>query len=161
MKEIYNNYYITKDGDIFNKYKKKIKPVNNGKGYLIVGLSFEGKRIVKSVHRLLAEAFIKNPNNLSDVNHIDGDRRNNSLSNLEWISHGDNIKHSYLLKNRSALGIHNANCKTTEEDVIQICKYLEEGLKSSKIRDLGYNYNLVRSIKIRKIWNEISKDFIF
>ena len=161
MKEIYNNYYITKNGDIFNKHNKKITPVDNGRGYLIVGLTFEGKRIIKAVHRLLAEAFIDNPNNLSDVNHIDGDRRNNSLSNLEWLSHGDNIKHSYSLGNRCAKGSNNANCSTTEETVITICGYLESGLKPCQIRDLGFNYSLVRGIKNRKRWCHISCNFNF
>ena len=161
MKQIYENYFITETGEIYNKYNKQIKPVDNGKGYLIVGLTVENKRIIKAVHRLLAEAFISNPNNFSDVNHIDGDRRNNSLKNLEWLTHGDNIKHSYLLKNRSALGENNANCKTTEETVRLICNYLEQGYKPSKIRDLGFNYTLVRSIKRRRNWINISKDFNF
>lgn len=161
MKIIYENYTINEDGEIFNRYNKKIQPVDNGKGYLVVGLTYKNKRVTKAIHRLLAEAFIENPFQLSDVNHIDGDRRNNSLSNLEWLSHGDNIKHSYNLQNRSATGSNNANCKTIEETVFQICKYLEEGIKPSKIRDLGFNYTLIRSIKCKKIWKHISKNFTF
>ena len=122
---------------------------------------YKNKRITKAIHRLLAEAFIDNPLQLSDVNHIDGDRRNNSLSNLEWLSHGNNIKHSYKLQNRSATGSNNANCKTIEENVFQICSYLQDGLKPSKVRDLGFNYNLVRKIKSRQNWEHISKNFIF
>ena len=128
----------------------------------MVGLTdASGKRIIKTIHRILAEVFIPNPLNLSDVNHIDGDRQNNCLSNLEWLSHGDNIKHSYNLNNRSSIGFNNANCKTTEEVVLKICTYLSEGFKSSDIRDFGFSYDLVRSIKRRKCWKHISKDFIF
>ena len=138
MKQIYDNYYITENGDIFNKYNKKIKPCDNGRGYLMVGLTdASGKRIIKTIHR------------------------NNCLSNLEWLSHGDNIKHSYNLNNRSSIGFNNANCKTTEEVVLKICTYLSEGFKSSDIRDFGFSYDLVRSIKRRKCWKHISKDFIF
>ena len=160
MKKIYDNYYVTEDGKVFNNFKQ-LSPCDNGKGYLILGLTYNKKRFIIAVHRLVAMCYVDNPYDLPEVNHKDGNRLNNHKSNLEWCTHSENIKHSYLLKNRSALGTNNANCKTTKEDVIQICKYLEEGLKSSKIRDLGYSYNLVRSIKIRKIWNEISKDFIF
>ena len=156
MKEIYNNYKIDTDGSIYNKYGKKLKPSDNGKGYLIVGLRVEGKYITKAVHRLLAEAFIDNPENKPEVNHIDANRLNNELNNLEWVSHGENIQHSYNLKNRSALGSNNANCKTDEETVKQICEYIASGLSSSEIRDLGYSYTLVRSIKVKNNWKHIS-----
>lgn len=162
MKQIYDNYTINEDGDVFNKYDKKLSPVDNGKGYLMVGLTLNsGKRIVKTIHRLLAEAYIDNPMDFSDVNHIDGDRKNNKLENLEWLSHGDNIKHSYKLNNRSATGVKNANCITTEEEVNEICHYLSSGFKSSQIRDLGYNYSLVRKIKRRAGWIHISCNYDF
>lgn len=82
MKEIYVNYKINENGFVFNKYGKELSPCDNGKGYLIVGLTVEGKRKTKAIHRLLAEAFIPNPDNLPEVNHKDANRRNNSLDNL-------------------------------------------------------------------------------
>ena len=85
---------------------------------------------------------------------------NNSLSNLRWLSHGDNIKHSYSLKNRSAVGINNARCITTEGEVIEICKLLQEGYSCVELRDIfGFSYNLVRKIKSRKNWISISKGY--
>ena len=86
---------------------------------------------------------------------------NNSLDNLEWVTHGQNIKHSYSLKNRSALGINNTNVSLTENTVKEICQYLEQGIKSSKLRDMGYPYNIVRKIKSKAIWTHISKDYNF
>lgn len=162
-KIIYDNYTIYENGDIYNKYNKKMVSVDNGRGYLSLGLQIEpkGKRVYKAVHRLLAEAFIPNPNNYSDVNHIDGNRKNNCLTNLEWCTHGKNIQHSYKLENRSALGENNAKCKTNEKIVNEICIHLENGLKPSFIRDLGYDYNLIRAIKARKNWNHISNNYNF
>lgn len=162
-KIIYDNYTIYENGDIYNKYNKKMVSVDNGRGYLSLGLQIEpkGKRVYKAVHRLLAEAFIPNPNNYSDVNHIDGNRRNNNLSNLEWCTHGENIQHSYNLKNRSALGENNARCKTNESIVHEICKHLENKSKPSFIRNLGYDYSLIRSIKRRQTWKHISNNYNF
>lgn len=58
-------------------------------------LSKENKRNYRRVHRLVALAFIPNPDNLSQVNHIDGDKTNNNIENLEWISNKDNTQHGY------------------------------------------------------------------
>ena len=161
MKQIYENYFVTEKGEVYNKYKKLLSPVDNGRGYLILGLTRGGKRYTKAIHRLVAEAFIPNPNNLPEVNHKDTNRYNNSVENLEWITHGDNIKYSYTMNNRSALGESNANCITDQHTVIEICELLEQGLKASKIRDLGYNYALVRKIKSKQNWSHISCNYNF
>lgn len=150
-------YFVREDGKIINKHGKKLSPYDNGSGYLVVGLNIKRKRTSKSIHRILAECFIPNPDNLSDVDHIEGDRRNNSLSNLRWLTHGENIRHSYTLCSRSAKGENNSRCKTTEGDVHEICRLLSNGLDSKDIRDLGFNYNRVRAIKGRKNWTHISK----
>lgn len=64
-------------------------------GYLVVSISVNAKRKICTVHRLVACAFIGNPNNCRDVNHKDGNKKNNNVENLEWVEHGENIKHSY------------------------------------------------------------------
>ena len=66
---------------------------NNGK-YKTVTEVVGGVQRNHYVHRLVAETFIPNPHMLSDVNHIDGDRYNNDVSNLEWLSHADNCRHA-------------------------------------------------------------------
>lgn len=158
-KEIGDGYTINLEGVVTNKNGKILTPQDNGKGYLIISLYINGKRTVKAIHRLLAEAFIPNPLKLSDVDHIDGNRRNNSLENLRWLTHGQNIKHAFYLENRSAKGTSNARCKTDENTVHSICKLLQEGFSSAKIRDFGFDYSLVRAIKSRKNWNFISDNY--
>jgi len=63
--------------------------------YTCYHLTKNGKTKKKRLHRLLAINFIPNPKNKPQVNHIDGNKHNNSLSNLEWVTRGENIKHAY------------------------------------------------------------------
>lgn len=161
MKQIYENYFVTQDGKVYNKHNKLLSPFDNGRGYLVLGLTIKGKIRTKAIHRLVAEAFIENPNNLPEVNHKDCNRLNNSVENLEWITHSENIKYSYTMGNRNVLGESNANCKTNQQIVIEICELLDKGFKPSKIRDLGYNYALVRKIKSKQNWSHISCNYNF
>ena len=88
IKEVtgFPKYLIDTNGNIYNKRtNKKLKDRDNGRGYKKVGLyTEEGKMVNKYIHRLVAETFIDNPNNLPEVNHIDEDKSNNCVDNLEW-----------------------------------------------------------------------------
>ena len=107
---------VNDNGGMFLLKSKILKPVMNDQGYLRIGLRKDGKRKHKRVSRLVAEAFIPNPENKPQINHKNGDRTDNNVSNLEWVSVSDNIKHSYrvLKRKRSMLGkigINNPNSK--------------------------------------------------
>jgi hypothetical protein len=83
-----------------NKHEKILKPNLNHKGYEVVHLSNPNKEGYKTscmVHRLVAEAFIPNPENKPQVNHIDGNKLNNNMKNLEWCTNLEN--HEHKLKN--------------------------------------------------------------
>lgn len=83
------------DGRLRFYPEKIIKDLNTGTGYRHVCLYQNKRRKQSYVHRLVAEAFIPNPNNFGDVNHIDGCKTNNHYQNLEWCSRSKNIKHAY------------------------------------------------------------------
>ena len=72
-----------------------LKPFKSTKGYLRIELNCYGKRKIFSVHRLVALAFLDNPLNKPQVNHIDGDKTNNNITNLEWCTNSENQLHSY------------------------------------------------------------------
>ena len=78
-----------------------LKPYKNKKGYLKASLSYGGKSIKKRINRLVAIAFIDNPYNLPQVNHKDGNKENNSISNLEWVTNSENQKHATKLRRLS------------------------------------------------------------
>lgn len=89
-----DRYITRKDGvTLFKKGKLMTKKINLD-GYCIYHLSKDGKESHVSAHRLVAEAFIPNPDKLPEVNHIDFNRENNTYINLEWVTHHDNVKHS-------------------------------------------------------------------
>lgn len=93
-----SEYYVYKNGDIKNaKSKRKLKPYLSSGNYLyIIVATNKGKRKHHiRVHRLVAKAFIPNPNNYKCVNHIDGNKLNNNVDNLEWCDYSQNIKHAY------------------------------------------------------------------
>ena len=98
MKDIkgYENIYgITSCGKVWSyKYKKFLKPNANRDGYLYVNLYKDGKMKHYKIHRLVAEAYLPNPENLPQVDHIDGNKTHNYLNNLQWITHRDNSRKS-------------------------------------------------------------------
>ena len=91
----YPNYMIYEDGRVYNK-KRNIfmKPTLDNVGYLIIGLSENGKRIQTSIHRLIALHYITNPDNKPCVDHIDRDRQNNNIENLRWVTMRENCSNS-------------------------------------------------------------------
>lgn len=87
-----NNYSINRNGEVRNDVTGRIKKAysNPANGYLTVDLYSNNKSQKVTVHRLLAEAFIPNPENKPCIDHKDGNRQNNSLSNLRWATYSEN-----------------------------------------------------------------------
>ena len=86
--EGWEDYTIDINGNVFSKRKNKyLKPIKNKCGYYNISLNKNKHRKECSIHRLVAETFIPNPNNYPVVNHIDGNKSNNNVDNLEWCTY--------------------------------------------------------------------------
>ena len=91
-------YEINEDGILRNvKSKKIVQGYCEKNGYIRVRIENKclGKVIRTTIHRLVAEAFIPNPNNKPEINHIDSIRHHNNVSNIDWVTHSENMKHSF------------------------------------------------------------------
>jgi hypothetical protein len=105
-----SNYEISKDGQIRNKLTGYIRKqcIGNTAKYKLVGLKFlDGSYKNCLVHRLMAEAFIENPNNKLQVNHKNGIKTDNRLENLEWVTRSENIQHMYDIGLKTYKPMHN------------------------------------------------------
>lgn len=96
------------------------------------------------------------------VNHIDGNKHNNSLSNLEWCTCSENLKHAFTNNLYSQTGEHNSCSKLTEDDVKQIVQRL---LLSEKVTDIAKEFNVkyttITAIKTHKKWAYLTKGIVF
>lgn len=155
------NYCINEDGLILNvRTRGVIRPSIGKKGYLQVCLT---NKNTYSIHRLAALTFIENKENKTEVNHIDGNKLNNHISNLEWNTTQENLEHKRInnlgktLKAKlSATGINNSKAKLDEEDVIFIrtnCETIIDIKKFSK--ELNVSIATIYDIKNRRSWTHI------
>jgi len=149
-------YAVTKNGHIYSYYAKGLlSPKTDKDGYLGVCLQKEGKKKYFQVHRLVAITYLDNPKKLPTVNHIDGNKSNNSLSNLEWNTIADNIKHAHLTNLRCHRGSKNQRSKLKDRDIREI----RELLRNEKPADIADFYGVVPGtiyhIKNNKNWRHV------
>ena len=129
-------YFVTEDGKVIGIKGCEMK-LNAGKsGYFQVRSTRLNKTF--SVHRMVAETYIPNIKNKSDVNHINGIKTDNRVENLEWVLHRENLDHA--IKNNLVLkGEKNRNSKLKDVDVIKIHSLLQKGITT---KELSETYNV-------------------
>lgn len=104
--------YAPNNGGVFFKEEKILKQVKNKKGYCTVSLSKRSKKQSVTVHRLVAKAFVSNPNSSLTVNHINEIKTDNRAENLEWMSISENVKYGNGIKRSSISRTNNPKrCK--------------------------------------------------
>lgn len=153
-----DEYTIDTNGIVYNvtrnKYLKGTKITKNNRYSKIHLDKFY------PLHKLVAEHFVPNPNDYSEVNHIDGNRHNNCADNLEWCTHRENIHHCW----NNDLHIHqngeiNPAHKLTENDVKKIWSLRHTGLTAQQIKDilkLKVSITTIKAIRRGETWTSVT-----
>jgi hypothetical protein len=163
----FENYSIDVKGNVYNnKTKRPIKAhLNKQTGYLQIKLHKDKKSYSKRIHRLLAEAYIPNPNNLSYIDHIDNNKTNNDINNLRWVLPKENYELAVedgLTTPINKQVFSHASCenhgrtKLSNIDVINIRKLAKLGVSRKELGEL-YNksYSRITDIVNYKTWKNI------
>jgi hypothetical protein len=168
----YEGYYKVSDTGIVRSIDRKINLQNgksrkikgrtiaskkNNDGYLFVSVSRDGESITKYIHRAVAEAFLPNPKNLPEVNHLNGDKCNNCIVNLAWVTHRQNVQHCYdtgLCKNKGgnhvfAVGVIDNMLGKEFSTIKDWCA--ARGINYSTGRNLLTGHNASKSIDLSAI----------
>lgn len=107
-------YEVDTNGVVYSKKGQPLKYSINHSGYCIVNFYDHNTRKGFAVHTLVAETFIPNPENKPTVNHIDGNKENNSVKNLEWATYKEQIDHAHHILGYDNSGGNNANAKAVQ-----------------------------------------------
>lgn len=112
----------------------------NNKGYLVFDFRRRGGKCIP-VHRLVAEAFIPNPNNYPQINHKDGNKQNNCVDNLEWCNNSINQIHAFKNKLQQG-GFKHPNSKLTYNQVVYIKRNYKKGVRGYGMKKLAKKFNV-------------------
>ena len=169
-KSINGRYSVSELGDVKDTYTSRIlSPYMTGKyrNYQAVSLKIDGKWKQYKIHRLVAQAFIPNPDSKPQVNHIDGNTCNNNVNNLEWCTNRENQIHAWKngLNHRTEkstnpphkYGSKTNNSKLTEQNVVEIKMMLLDGrLSCACIADLdNVDRHTIYSIRNGRTWSQV------
>ena len=145
----YEGYQISNLGRVKNgKTGKILKPYQTQKAYLTVGFWLNGKKKRLYIHRLVAQAFLLNPQNFPEVNHINGSKTDNCLCNLEWSSSSANVAHAYQN------GLRRQKLTTASKELI--IQFLQQGMTHRAIgTKLNVSHSTVGSVARDKTCNRI------
>lgn len=154
-----HNYEVSSDGRIRNVtngriLKQRIR--SNGYADITVTLGSRESRKTFKVHRIVAQVFLPNPDNLPQINHKDGNKLNNSISNLEWCDQSHNIQEAFrtgLMHGHGIVGSKNSNAKLDDDKVI----YIRSSNASNKelAKQFGVSPNSISQIRLGKTWKHL------
>jgi len=157
-------YLVSREGKVFSLVTNKwLKARSAGKGYQAVMLYKDKKGKNFSVHRLVAQAFIEPVPGKTCINHIDGDKTNNCVENLEWVTHSENMYHA------NRIGLHGGSekqkeaarkngkvmRKLTDDQAKMVHKMYADGMLQREIGEhFGMSQNQISAILLGKVYKE-------
>ena len=152
-------YLVSNFGKIHSGISDKILKEDVSSRYSTVSIYYKNTRLTTRVHRMVAETFLNNVDSALEVNHIDGNKQNNRVDNLEWVTCSENNQHALDTGLRQNLkGENHNNAKLTDEQVLEI-KYLLELKKHSQqeIADLyGITQGPISAINKGLTWSHVT-----
>lgn len=135
-----------------------LRPYVGDDGYPFVTIWRNGKKRKCTIHRLVAGAFIPNPEDKPQVNHIDGNKDNNRVSNLEWVTAAENVQHAFrvgLQEGTRQVGMRNGRAKLCDDDVLRIRQQRGRCRPDDLAKEYGVSVSLIRQIWRRVVWTHI------
>lgn len=155
-------YAVTTNGMVWShKRQKFLKAGLVGKGYLAVSICPKGEKSKhRYIHRLVAQAFIPNPDNKPTVNHKDGNKQNNDISNLEWATQKEQIAHAVSEGLSNLVGEGNGYSKLTESKVLEIrSKYSSMDYSHEQLaKEYGVTRVCILKVVKGKTWSQLPYD---
>lgn len=133
--------------------------IENGKGYVIAPMTLNSKKYRRYVHRLVADAFIPNPDGKPEVNHIDGNKRNNCVDNLEWVTRSENCAHACRTGLFDMSRVINANRKPRTEATKQRMSMAQKGNQKSKGLIWVGNHDELKRVKPEDLEEYLSRGY--
>ena len=155
-----SGYLVSNVGVIIGKRKSPLIPDISNTGYYCVN-GYHRVPIKIRIHRMVATMFIPNPQNKPQVNHMNGNKLCNWYKNLEWVTGKENMQHAVQTGLQNFKGILHPENIYSEEQIRIACKMLEN--PDNKLIDIervsGINRSILYSIRCRRSWTHISKDY--
>ncbi|CEQ01670.1 NUMOD4 motif/HNH endonuclease [[Clostridium] sordellii] len=152
-----NGYKVSNYGKVINKKGEYLSTKPSKSGYVTTMINGGNLGIIRGLHRIVATVFIPNPENKPEVNHIDGDKTNNRVDNLEWVTKKENQQHeAKRLKKRSGESCYMS--KLDEDIVMEIYNKCKEG--KMRYKDIAEEYNVnpsfVSQLVTNRVWRHLN-----
>lgn len=156
----FSKYKVSNLGNVISlnyarlKKEQVLKPRKGKNGYKYVCISNDfNKMKTKNIHRLVAESFLENKFNKPCVNHLDGNKENNHIDNLEWCSYLENINHALKTGLKTDVSEKNWNCKLSKKQVLEIRALINKTTQSKIAKMYNVNQSTISDIKLMKYRN--------
>ena len=161
---IETEYLISDSGSVYSiKNDKYIKPHKNHRGYLRVGIYINGKAYKVSIHTMVIKTFGPQQKENQQVDHKDGNKENNDIENLEWVTPSENIRRAFKLGLKTAFkGESHAVSVYTDKFIDEMCKAISNGMSiSDASKKFNFQSSYIYSIISGKNWAHISSKYDF
>lgn len=151
-------YLVSPDGTIFGPKGTPLKHRENHDGYAVVTMGKKGHRGTQFVHRIVAELYLPNPLGLPEVDHVDGNRMNPAVENLEWVTHQENVRRAHERGNHIGKhqGENNPRAHLNAEIVMQLRSEYQSGTTVMELHHKhGFPYNTISNAVRGITWKHL------